>query len=198
MVPIKTGLRCLAKEARVLFTEHHISRGVRHPEHIVSPSCNNLCSLFFCVIHLPEQRVKLGGSLKNLSLFPLLSVPPSPSIPPTPISCAPTASCFSLVTMSELRTNVTMSNLVLLLCRWFVLNPVVFGVLDIQAQEEVNKALSKLWYVGFLILTLDTYEELKYGSDLGCERKFFGLSSCKLGVAVYREGETEWCEFGET
>ena len=27
---------------------------------------------------------------------------------------------------------------------------------------------------------------------------FFGLSSCKLGVAVYREGETEWCEFGET
>ena len=74
--------------------------------------------------------------------------------------------------MSELRTNVTVSNLVLLLCRWFVSNPVVFGVLDIQAQEEVNKALSKLWHVGFLILTLDTYEELKYGSDLGCERKF--------------------------
>ena len=50
--------------------------------------------------------------------------------------------------MSELRTssvrNVTVSNLVLLLCRWFVLNPVVFGVLDIQAQEKVNKALSKL------------------------------------------------------
>ena len=62
--------------------------------------------------------------------------------------------------------------------------------------KKVNKALSKLQYVEFLILILDTYEKLKYGSDLGCERKFcfFKLRNCKHGVAVYQEGE-DWVEW---
>lgn len=36
--------------------------------------------------------------------------------------------------------------------------------------KKVNKALSKLEYVGFFIPVLDPYEKLKYGSDVSHER----------------------------